>query len=73
MVEDDGPAFDPLLLPAPDVAASLEERKVGGLGVFLVRQMMDAVSYQRVAARNQLRMTKRLIAGGAAPGVASGV
>jgi serine/threonine-protein kinase RsbW len=68
MVEDDGPAFDPLLLPAPDVAASLEERKVGGLGVFLVRQMMDAVRYQRVATRNQLRMTKRLTAGGA-PGV----
>ena len=44
MVENEGPAFDPLLLPAPDVAASLEERKVGGRGVFLVRQMMDAVS-----------------------------
>ena len=70
MVEDDGPAFDPLLLPAPDVAASLEERKVGGLGVFLVRQMMDAVRYQRVATRNQLRMTKRLSAGGASPRVA---
>ena len=65
MVESDGPAFDPLRLPAPDVAASLEERKVGGLGVFLVRQMMEAVSYQRVAARNQLRMTKRLTAGAA--------
>jgi anti-sigma regulatory factor (Ser/Thr protein kinase) len=62
MVADDGPAFDPLLLPAPDVAASLEDRKVGGLGVFLVRQMMDAVNYQRVAARNELRMRKRLTA-----------
>ena len=73
MVENEGPAFDPLLLPAPNVAASLEERKVGGLGVFLVRQMMDAISYQRVAARNQLRMTKRLSAGGASPRVAPGV
>jgi serine/threonine-protein kinase RsbW len=73
IVENDGPAFDPLLLPAPDVAASLEERKVGGLGVFLVRQMMDAVSYRRVAARNQLRMTKRLSAGGASPPVAPGI
>jgi serine/threonine-protein kinase RsbW len=63
IVESEGPAFDPLLLPAPDVAASLEDRKVGGLGVFLVRKIMDAVSYQRVAARNQLRMTKRLAAG----------
>ena len=59
-VEDDGPPFDPLSLPAPDVVASLEERRVGGLGVFLVRQMMDTVSYDRDGPRNRLRMTKRL-------------
>ena len=57
-VEDDGPEFDPLTVPPPDVTASLQERPVGKLGVFLVRQMMDAVSYQRVGSRNQLRMTK---------------
>ena len=60
MIEDDGPSFDPLSLPAPDVTASLEERRVGGLGVYLVRQMMDAVSYQRLGGRNQLSMTKRV-------------
>jgi serine/threonine-protein kinase RsbW len=60
MIEDDGPSFDPLSLAAPDVTASLEERHVGGLGVYLVRQMMDAVSYQRLGARNQLSMTKRV-------------
>ena len=59
-VEDDGPGFDPLSLPTPDVTASLADRRVGGLGVFLVRQRMDAVSYARVAGRNQLRMTKHL-------------
>jgi serine/threonine-protein kinase RsbW len=59
-VEDDGPGFDPLSVPTPDVTASLADRRVGGLGVFLVRQMMDAVSYARVAGRNQLRMTKHL-------------
>jgi serine/threonine-protein kinase RsbW len=59
-VEDDGPEFDPLSLPPPDVDADLEHRPVGGLGVFLVRQMMDAVSYHRVGARNQLRMTKHI-------------
>jgi anti-sigma regulatory factor (Ser/Thr protein kinase) len=58
MIEDDGPSFDPLSLAAPDVTASLEERRVGGLGVYLVRQMMDAVSYQRLGIRNQLKMTK---------------
>ena len=60
-LEDDGPQFDPLSLPAPDVTSSLDERPVGGHGVFLVRQMMDAVSYQRVGERNQLRMTKHIV------------
>jgi len=59
-VEDDGPPFDPLTLPVPDVAAPLGERRVGGLGVYLVRHMMDVVTYARVGTRNQLRMTKRL-------------
>lgn len=57
-VEDDGPTFDPLSVPAPDITAGLAERPVGGLGVFLVRQTMDAVSYQRVGMRNRLSMTK---------------
>jgi anti-sigma regulatory factor (Ser/Thr protein kinase) len=60
MIEDDGPSFDPLSLQAPDVTASLEERRVGGLGVYLVRQMMDSVSYQRLGEHNQLSMTKRV-------------
>lgn len=60
MIEDDGPSFDPLSLAAPDVTASLEERRVGGLGVYLVRQMMDTVCYQRLGAHNQLSMTKRV-------------
>ena len=59
-VEDDGPQFDPLSLPPPDVTASLADRRIGGLGVFLVRNIMDTVSYARIAGRNQLRMSKRL-------------
>jgi serine/threonine-protein kinase RsbW len=59
-VEDDGPPFDPLSLPAPNTMAGLDERRIGGLGVFFVRQMMDAVSYQRVGARNQLTMARQL-------------
>ena len=59
-VEDNGPQFDPLSLPAPDVTASLADRRVGGLGVFLVRKIMDSVSYARIAGRNQLRMSRRL-------------
>lgn len=57
-VSDDGPAFDPLSLPAPDVNAPLEERGIGGLGVYLVREMMDGVSYAREGDRNTLRMWK---------------
>lgn len=66
-IEDDGAEFDPLTLPQPDVEAGIGERRVGGLGVFLVRKMMDAVSYQRIGARNQLRMSKHIEVPAAAP------
>jgi serine/threonine-protein kinase RsbW len=66
VIEDDGPAFDPLKLPVPDVRAPLEERRVGGLGVHLVRQLMDAVSYERDGSRNRLRLRKRIAGSGIA-------
>jgi serine/threonine-protein kinase RsbW len=59
-LEDDGPQFDPLARPSPDVTAELSDRPVGGLGIFLVRKLMDTVSYERVATRNRLMMRKRL-------------
>jgi len=59
-IEDTGPLFDPLSLPPPDIKASLAERPIGGLGFFLVRQLMDSISYDRVGVRNRLRMTKRI-------------
>jgi anti-sigma regulatory factor (Ser/Thr protein kinase) len=59
-IEDNGPLFDPLALPPPDVTASLAERPIGGLGLFLVQKLMDAVSYDRVGTHNRLRMTKRV-------------
>ncbi len=57
-VEDDGAEFDPLTLPQPNLEASLGERPIGGLGVFLVRQLMDTVSYQRIGTTNRLRVSK---------------
>lgn len=51
---DDGPAFDPTRLAAPDVNLSLEKREVGGLGIFLVREMVDKISYCRKGSRNIL-------------------
>ena len=59
-VEDNGLEFDPLTLPQPDVEANLDDRPIGGLGVFLVRQMMDAVSYERIGSRNRLRASKHI-------------
>jgi serine/threonine-protein kinase RsbW len=67
-VEDEGAPFDPLSLPAPDVTAKLEDRGVGGLGVFLVRQLMDSVTYRRHGTVNELRMNKSLM-GMEKPGV----
>jgi serine/threonine-protein kinase RsbW len=59
-VEDDGRPFDPLSLPTPDVTVGLDERKVGGLGVLLIRRLMDDVTYSRSGDRNVLVMRKRV-------------
>ena len=59
-VRDNGPAFDPLDRPPPDTDAALEDRPVGGLGIYLVREMMDEVTYQRTATQNCLRMVKQI-------------
>ena len=56
--EDDGAPFDPLSLPTPDVSAPLATRKVGGLGVHLVRSLMTEVVYARVANHNRLILRK---------------
>jgi len=42
-VEDAGRPFDPLSAPAPDLAAPIDERRVGGLGIVLIRRLMDEV------------------------------
>lgn len=57
---DDGPPFDPLTLAAPDTALPAEERQVGGLGIHLVRQLMDDVGYQRRGDHNIVTLAKRL-------------
>lgn len=58
-VSDDGPAFDPLSAPAPDVHAPLEERKIGGLGIHLLRTLMDGVEYRRADGCNHLTFRVR--------------
>jgi anti-sigma regulatory factor (Ser/Thr protein kinase) len=59
-VEDDGRAFNPLEMPPPDINASIEDRPIGGLGIHLVRSVMNSVEYRRDDGRNILVMKKNL-------------
>ena len=57
---DYGEPFDPSVIPLPDLKADLSERKIGGLGIFLMRKLMDEVHYEpREDKRNVLTMIKR--------------
>lgn len=57
---DQGVPFNPLQQEAPDTSLDAEERPVGGLGIFLVRQMMDNVGYRYEAGRNVLTVVKKI-------------
>lgn len=59
-VEDDGHPYNPLKALEPDVSKGLDERPVGGLGVFLVRRLTDRLEYCRDGSRNLLTMRKRI-------------
>ena len=57
---DYGAPYDPSVVPMPDIKADLSERKIGGLGIFLMRKLMDEVHYEpRADKSNVLTMTKR--------------
>lgn len=56
---DHGCAFDVLSLPDPDTSANVADRKIGGLGVHLIRTFADGVSYRREDGRNLLRLEFR--------------
>ena len=58
-VEDEGRPFNPLKHPAPDTSIPLEAKPIGGLGIHLMRKMMDALEYSRREGRNILVMKKR--------------
>ena len=59
-IVDDGIPFDPLAqAAAPDTAAALDQRPIGGLGIHLVREMMDELHYRRENGKNRLAMVKR--------------
>jgi anti-sigma regulatory factor (Ser/Thr protein kinase) len=58
VLEDDARPFDPLTAQAPDLDAAPVERRIGGLGIHLVRTIMDRVAYERVGDTNRLILEK---------------
>ena len=60
IISDSGVAFDPTVKPEVDTTLSAEERNIGGLGIHLIRQIMDSISYERTDSRNVLTLVKKL-------------
>jgi anti-sigma regulatory factor (Ser/Thr protein kinase) len=60
VLTDSGTEFDPTKVPDADITLSAEEREIGGLGIFLIRQIMNTVEYQRIDGKNVLTMRKQL-------------
>lgn len=59
-IRDDGKPFDPTAAEEPDITLPAGRRPIGGLGIFLMRQYMDAMSYKREEDSNVLTLTKYL-------------
>ena len=60
-IVDDGVPYDPLQTPPPNLAADLDERRIGGLGVHIVRTLMDSVEYLRKGDKNHLTIAKAIV------------
>jgi len=60
VIRDSGVAFDPTEVREADTSLSAEERPVGGLGILLVRQLMDSINYERIAGKNVLTLIKQI-------------
>ena len=56
---DSGLPYDPLAKKDPDVTLSAEKRKIGGLGIYLVKKTMDSMTYERRDGRNIVTMKKK--------------
>lgn len=59
-IEDDGKPFNPMKAEAPDVKCILEDRDVGGLGIFLIKKVMDRIDYKRERGKNILLLRKKI-------------
>ncbi len=59
-VRDDGKPFDPLQAVSPDVGGTVQSRRVGGLGIHFMKELMDNVVYARVGNENRLVVKKKI-------------
>ena len=60
VLTDTGKEFDPTAAPEADITLSADERQIGGLGIFLIRQIMNEVRYERIEGKNVLTLEKKL-------------
>jgi len=58
-LSDSGTPYDPLGKDDPDITLSAEEREIGGLGIFMVKKLVDDVSYRYEDGKNILTLSKR--------------
>ncbi len=61
VIRDKGKPFDPTAQTEADTTLSIKERPIGGLGIFLVRQLMDSINYERTDNQNVLTLRKKLV------------
>ena len=59
-VEDDGKPFDPLEAPPPNLDLPIEDRPIGGLGIYIVRSTVNEIEHRREGGRNILTMQKTM-------------
>lgn len=59
-VVDDGKPFNPLEFMTPDLKCPIDERPIGGLGIYLVKTYMSELEYKRVGGKNRLTMRKNI-------------
>ena len=59
-IEDDGRPFNPIDFETPDVTCSVEDCRIGGLGIHIMKRLMDEVCYQRCGDKNVLNLKKKV-------------
>jgi anti-sigma regulatory factor (Ser/Thr protein kinase) len=58
-VVDDGVEFDPFLKGKPDIESEIDERRIGGLGIHMIKSIMDDYFYKRIKGQNHITLIKR--------------